>query len=330
MKGSDSSNLEVTFYHFISDDKLKDTQFVISTKYELCMNHMPERIKKVQYRSDEEANLACTLHYLIQLLWEIWTGIIEEVAKHCPTGEGKSELDGNFGKTSHVLHNQHNLGFSFNDMESIVQALTSDDADVTGSTFGVFVPGRKFTFQGKIESEESHKSVLCSNLQTDRSVIIFQHSGYGNGTKIYSDLSSIKIKNKDGDVFAPITTCESPKKQSVMESESKLLSEYHERQTTNLHSMWLKWVEQQVIIAALASFPLISDQYAPSSTMRTKYSTILSEGCQGGGNELIRQGGRRRRSETKKDLVEYDLEKHRQLLLSKSVYSCTHKFSITM
>ena len=68
MKDSDSSNLEATCYHFVSDDKLKDTQFVISTKYELYMNHMPERIKKVQYRRDGAADLVYTLHYLIQSL----------------------------------------------------------------------------------------------------------------------------------------------------------------------------------------------------------------------------------------------------------------------
>ena len=108
-------------------------------------------------------------------------------------------------------------------MESIVQALTADDTGVTWKLFGVFMPGRKFTFQGKVESKEYHKSVLRNNLQTDGSLIIFQHSGYSSGTKTYPDLSSIKIKNKDGDVFAPITTFEWPKKQSVMESVSKLL-----------------------------------------------------------------------------------------------------------
>ena len=111
-----SSNLEAKFFHFISDDKLKDTQFVISAKYELYMNHLPERIQKVQYRSDGATNLCATIHYLIQPLWEIWTGIVEEICKHCPTGDGKSELDGNFGIVSHRLHSQHNLGFSFNDM----------------------------------------------------------------------------------------------------------------------------------------------------------------------------------------------------------------------
>ena len=66
IKGSDSSELEATFYHFVSNDKFKDTQFVLSAKYELYTKHMPAHIDNVQYRSDGAANLACTLHYLVQ------------------------------------------------------------------------------------------------------------------------------------------------------------------------------------------------------------------------------------------------------------------------
>ena len=47
IKGSDSSELEATFYHFVSNDKLKDTQSVLSAKYELYTKHMPAHIKNV-------------------------------------------------------------------------------------------------------------------------------------------------------------------------------------------------------------------------------------------------------------------------------------------
>ena len=134
---------------------------------------MLERIKKVQYRSDGAANLASTLHYLIQPLWQTWAGIVEEVTKHCPAADGKSELDGNFGITPHMLYTQHNLGFSFNDMESIVHALTADDVGTTSTTYAVFMPERNFTMQGEINSDLCNKSVLRSNLQKYGSLITF-------------------------------------------------------------------------------------------------------------------------------------------------------------
>ena len=133
---------------------------MISAKYELYTQHLPERIKKVQYRSDGAANLASPLHYLIQPLWHIWTGIVEEICKHCPSGAGKNELDGNFGIVSHRLSSQHNLGFSYNDMESIVHALRGNDSGVSGTTYACFMPGRNFTFTGKLESDMCGKAVL--------------------------------------------------------------------------------------------------------------------------------------------------------------------------
>ena len=204
VKDTDSSLLEATFYHFISDDKFKDSQFVISAKYELYMNHLPKRIKNVQYRSDGAANLCATLHYLIQPLWEIWTGISEVLTKHCPAGDGKSELDGNFGITSHRLHSQHNLGYSFNDMESIVHALKGDDAGITGTTFTAFMPGRNFSLQGRLDTDVCGKAVLRSILQKDGSLNTLQHGGYGSGTSIIPPLEDIKIKNVHGDIYSPI------------------------------------------------------------------------------------------------------------------------------
>ena len=110
---------------------------------------------------------------------------MEEVTKHCPAGDGKSELDSNFGITSHMLNTQHNLGFSFNGMESIVHTLTADDVGIIGTTYAVFMPGRNFTMQGKITSDLCNKSVLQNNLQKDDSLITFQHTGYGAGTRIF-------------------------------------------------------------------------------------------------------------------------------------------------
>ena len=104
---------------------------------------------------------------------------MEEVTKHCPAGDGKNELDGNFGIISHMLNTQQNLGFSFNDMQSIVHALTADNVGITGTTHYIFMSGRELTIQGEIDSEFCNKSVLQSNLKNDGSLITFQHTGYG-------------------------------------------------------------------------------------------------------------------------------------------------------
>ena len=172
LRGDDPEQLEATFYHFISNDKLQDSQFIISAKYELYTNHMPKHIKYVNYRSDGAANLICTIHNLVQPMWKIWTGIDEIVCKHCPSGDGKSQLDGNFGRTGEVLKNAVNMGCSYKDAQSIVEAITRDDSGVTATTFGVFLPGRKYTLLGKISSELIPKAVLRSELQDDGALIL--------------------------------------------------------------------------------------------------------------------------------------------------------------
>ena len=90
---------------------------------------------------------------------------MEKICKHCPSGDGKSELDGNFGIVSHRLCSQHNLGFSYNDMESIVHALRGNDAGVSGTAYASFIPGRNSTFKGKLESDMYGKAVLQSMLR---------------------------------------------------------------------------------------------------------------------------------------------------------------------
>ena len=325
MKDPDSSQLEGTFFHFISDDKFKDHQFVISAKYELYTKHLPQRIKKVQYRSDGAANLCATLHYLIQPLWEVWTGIMEEICKHCPNGDGKSELDGNFGIVSHRLQSQHNLGFSYNGMVSIVNALTGNDAGISGTTYASFMPGRDLTITGKLETEMCGKAVLRSELQKDGSLITFQHAGYGSGTRIVPPLHTIEIKNAHGDIYSPIDAFKSPKRDSVKDVFAKLLSEFYGSEQISVLCMWWQWGARQLIIAALASFKPSSKEYTLSTTARSNIPTKISEAGVGGGNEIVRQVGRISRAEYKKQSYENQLQLHRGALLRKDVYSCSHR-----
>ena len=187
----------------------------MSAKYELYTKHMSAHIKSVQYRSDGAANLACILHYLVQPMWKIWTGINEEVCKYCPAGEGKSELDGNFGQTSHVLSIQHDLSHSYNDAVSIVTAFTADGSGLSGTTFVVFLPGRKHISDGKMDADVCGKSVLRSTLQSDSSLVTHQHTGYGVGTRIYPNLSSILINDGSKTNIAPLSFFDGPKNVQV-------------------------------------------------------------------------------------------------------------------
>ena len=166
-----NGELEATFYHFVSDDKLQDATFVISAKYEMYTNHLPEHIQKVKFRTDGAANLISTIHNLVQPMWKIWTGVEEEVLKHCPSGDGKTQLDGNFGRAGEVFKSAVNLGFSFNDAKTIVEAATINGGGGSATTFGVFLPGRKLTLRGKISIDIFPKSVLRSILQADGSLI---------------------------------------------------------------------------------------------------------------------------------------------------------------
>ena len=329
IKGSDSSELEATFYHFVSNDKLKDTQFVLSAKYELYTKHMPAHIKNVQYRSDGAANLACTLHYLLQPMWKIWTGINEEICKHCPAGEGKSELDGNFGQMSQVLTNKHDLGYDYNTAETIVTALTQDGCGLAGTTFGVFLPGRSHILEGKFESDVCGKAVLRSTLQSDGSLVTRQHTGYGTGTPIYQNLSIVKIKVGSGKKMSPISYFDGRNKRTTFTIFGNLLSEFCGTEQSYAFNMGWKWGERQLIIAALASFAPIAKEYTPSSTQRTSLITKLHGNSTGMGNEHTRQDHRVSRKRRKKEQIEYDLEAHRATLLTNGIYSCRRKCPIT-
>lgn len=186
------------FVYMISDDSLQDSQHVISSKYELYKNHLPSHVEEVFYRSDGAGCSSTSLHFLIQPVVEMWTGIKEISTSHSPAGGGKTSLDGGFGRMTAMLHNGVHQGFSYHDAETIVANTERDGGGLAASTFAVFLPNREIKLRGKLPSDVCPKGVLRCEAQPDGSCLLFQHSGYGTGTKVFLDPKLMTINIRGG------------------------------------------------------------------------------------------------------------------------------------
>jgi hypothetical protein len=76
-------------------------------------------------------------------------------------------------------------GHDFFDAKTIVANTEREGGGLTASTFAVFAPGHEFTLRGK--HPDCSKAVLRCEAQADGSVILYQHSGYGEGTRVIPD-----------------------------------------------------------------------------------------------------------------------------------------------
>jgi hypothetical protein len=232
---------DVKFVMMFTDDANQDEQSVAAAKHEIYSNHLPEGITKVFFHSDGAGCFKSAYHKVVQLYWLYWAGIQEKVNRVTPAGGGKSALDGMFGRMNSCLASAVDTGLSYYDAETTCQAIEASNG-LSASTILQYKPNRTGRLFATFETT-SLESVLRSELdQSNGSITVYKHSGFGKGRRIYPSeaVFSLKCKpskaiiNNDTDLLFPRKQCMSPF--SVAKYVVDFLEQHTEEQFQVLHS----------------------------------------------------------------------------------------------
>jgi hypothetical protein len=177
---------EVTFVMMITDDCLQDDWEVACVKNVVYKEYLPKHVKKVHFVSDGAGCFKSMLHRAMQPFWKLWTGVDEISYRITPAGDGKSALDGMFGRLNTVLRSAVDQGSSYFNSATIAETIAESNG-LASTQFAIFEPDRSKQVQVSIPM--NFESVLLTTLdpervESDQSTVAFKHSGYGNGTRI--------------------------------------------------------------------------------------------------------------------------------------------------
>jgi hypothetical protein len=178
---------EVTFVMMVTDDCLQDDWEVACAKNVVYKQYLPKHITKVNFVSDGAGCFKSQLNRALQPFWKVWTGVDEIVYRLTPAGDGKSALDGMFGRLNTVLRSSVDMGASYYNSKTITDAM-ADSNGLSSTQFARFEPDRSGQIEGAVNGINL-ESILLTILdperkEDDQSTIAFKHSGYGEGGRI--------------------------------------------------------------------------------------------------------------------------------------------------
>jgi hypothetical protein len=181
---------DVTFVMMVTNDCLQDDWGVACAKSVVYKEYLPKHIKKVLFVSDGTGCFKSQLHRALQPFWILWTGVDEIVCRITPAGDGKSALDGMFGRLNTVLRSSVDMGASYWNSETITKAI-EDSNGLSSTQFARFAPERSQQLKAEV-STMNFESVLLTTLDpnrdaNDQSTLAFKHSRYGSGKQITPD-----------------------------------------------------------------------------------------------------------------------------------------------
>ena len=189
-----TSGVDVSTIFFFSDDTLQDSQFVLAGKAYIYNEFLPKEFPDIdvietEFESDGAGAFNSNMAKACMPYWYEWSnGRVEEVEiRHCVNGDGKSTLDGSFGR----------LGCNFreavnNRVTDIINAETclaayEGSGGIRGATAAILRPDRT----NKLEIVQNIPRLLTSHrLVLDRSkreIRSYSNSGYGDGISISFD-----------------------------------------------------------------------------------------------------------------------------------------------
>ena len=144
------------------------------------------------------------LHRAIQGFWKYWTGIEEIKNRVTPTGDGKTCLDGIFGRMNKILSNAVDNGASFYNMEEIIDTISESNGMSSTQFFGYKVDRKRELLVDLTDSKASFSgsilsTVLASDCKHSNNIMsnAFNHSGYGSGKALNCSYFSFSVKEDD-------------------------------------------------------------------------------------------------------------------------------------
>jgi hypothetical protein len=187
---------DVQFVYMVTDDSLTDAWEVACAKTIVYEEFLPDHVKKVRFWSDGAGCFKSKTHRVFQPFWKHWTGVDEIELRITPAGNGKSQLDGSFGRLNFVLHGSVDEGHSYYDAPTILNSI-SHSTGLASTKVQAFLPDRSSQVKadiGGIRFESILLTLLDLNREEeDNSVRVraFHHSGYGQGQRLNLSMRSI-------------------------------------------------------------------------------------------------------------------------------------------
>ena len=180
---------DLQFVMMITDDTLQDDWEVACAKHWVTKNCLSENIKKFHFISDGAGCFKSVLHRAIQPLWKLWTGVEEKSFRITPAGDGKSPLDGMFGRLGCCLSSSADTGSSYYDADSTLDTLADSDG-LASTLFMTFKPNRLNDFNVK-SALLKFGSILLTTLDSSSdegpfTQHAYKHSGFGSGIELHS------------------------------------------------------------------------------------------------------------------------------------------------
>jgi hypothetical protein len=178
---------DVTFVMMLTDDSLQDEWAVTCAKAYVYQYELPAHITKAHFVSDGAGCFKSKLHRCLQPFWKHWTGIDEISLRVTPAGDGKSSLDGMFGRTNSVLHSSADSGNSYYNADTIKEAVGLSDG-LSATKFLVYGPDRSNQVKAELAGIDC-RMILTTLLDpnradNDNTSLAYKHSGYGKGILI--------------------------------------------------------------------------------------------------------------------------------------------------
>ena len=135
-----------------------------------------------------------------------WIGINEKVLRISPAGDGKTELDGMFGRMTTVLQTSivHNNSY-YHDFKTILEIFAKSNG-LSATDFLGYRPDRSSHLGVEITGDLTwSSSILTTVLQSDCAnhsdalCSAFKHAGYGSGEGYQCNAFRLYLKNSDVD-----------------------------------------------------------------------------------------------------------------------------------
>jgi predicted lactoylglutathione lyase len=175
---------DVTFVMMLTDDSLQDEWAVACAKAYVYQYELPAHITKAHFVSDGAGCFKSKLHRCIQPFWKHWTGIDEISLRVTPAGDGKSSLDGVFGRTNTVLHSSVDAGSSHYNADTIKEAVELSDG-LSATKFLVYGPDRSNQVKAELEGIDCRMTLTTlldpNRADNDNTSHAYKHSGHGKG-----------------------------------------------------------------------------------------------------------------------------------------------------
>ena len=141
---SESTDNDILYHFFISDDTTQDTDAINTAKHFLYKVILPKYgMKKVHFRCDGAAAFNCTKAKVAMPMWFQLTDekIVEVSYKVSVSGGGKTSLDGHFGIMTQHLKRLVNYGHGYSTAEELYNLLV--EFPLRFSEFHLYQPKRK-------------------------------------------------------------------------------------------------------------------------------------------------------------------------------------------